>query len=73
MYTSLTMKKTRVKHDELMKILELLEINQKDLCIIKNIYFEQIALVEVEDQTTEDIEVKRGLRPVCVLPLFLSM
>lgn len=64
----------RVKHDKLMSILELVGLDDKDLRIIENIYFNQSAAVKIEDQLTEEIKIERGVRQGCVLsPLLFNV
>ena len=57
----------RVRHEEIITILEQLNIDGKDLRIIKNICWEQKAAVRVEEETSNFQNVKRGVRQGCVL------
>ena len=57
----------RVRHEEIIAILQQLNINGKDLRIIKNIYWEQKAAVRVEEETSKFQNIKRGVRQGCVL------
>ena len=43
----------KVKHEDLMKILERLEIDGKDLRIIKNLYWNQKVVVKIDDVLRE--------------------
>ena len=57
----------RVRHEEIITILQQLNIDGKDLRIIKNIYWEQKAAVRVEEETSNFQNIKRGVRQGCVL------
>ena len=57
----------RVRHAEIIDILEGLNIDGKDLRIIRNIYWEQTAAVRVDNQLSEYQPIKRGVRQGCVL------
>ena len=52
----------RVRHVEIITILQQLNIDGKDLRIIKNIYWEQKAAVRVEEETSNFQNIKRGVR-----------
>ena len=55
----------RVGHEEIITILQQLNIDGKDLRIIKNIYWEQKAAVRVEEETSNFQNIKRGVRQGC--------
>ncbi len=57
----------RVKHVDLMKMLEGLEIDGKDLRLIHNLYWNQEAAVRVVDKESETQSIKRGVRQGCVM------
>ena len=57
----------KVKHDELLKLLNQLHVDGKDLRIIKNMYWDQTAAVRVENDTSPFQKIKRGVRQGCVL------
>ena len=57
----------KVRHNELIKILEKLEINGKDLRIVRNLYWEQKAAVRVNGECSEFKPIKRGVRQGCVM------
>ena len=57
----------RVQHDNIINILENLHIDGKDLRIIKNMYWEQTAAIRIENEVSEFIKIKRGVRQGCVL------
>ncbi|GFO20695.1 endonuclease-reverse transcriptase [Plakobranchus ocellatus] len=57
----------RVKHWEMIKQLKQLHVDGKDLRIIKNIYWQQIAAVRIENEISPFQMIKRGVRQGCVL------
>ncbi|GFO07610.1 endonuclease-reverse transcriptase [Plakobranchus ocellatus] len=57
----------RVRHDEIITQLKQLNIDGKDLRIIKTMYWEQTAAMRVENKTSTFQDIKRGLRQGCVL------
>lgn len=57
----------RVKHGDLMKQLENIEIDGKDIRIIQNLYWEQKAAMRVDDEMSSFQKIKRGVRQGCVL------
>ena len=57
----------RVRHAHLITILEQVNINGKDLRLIKNLYWNQEASVKVENDESETQSIKRGVRQGCVL------
>ncbi|XP_072401119.1 uncharacterized protein [Diabrotica undecimpunctata] len=64
----------RIKHDKLMDILKATDLDNKDLRVIKNIYYNQLATIGVKDQLTEEVSIKRGVRQGCILsPLLFNV
>ena len=64
----------RIKHDDLMKMLEELKVDGKDLRLIKNLYWKQEAAVRVGNRETRMQEIKRGVRQGCVMsPDFFNL
>lgn len=57
----------KVRHDELFGILEDLDIDGKDLRIIRNLYWNQTAAVRVDRECSDYKEIKRGVRQGCVM------
>ena len=57
----------RVKHVDLIRMLEELNIDGKDLRLIKNLYWNQEASVKVGNDESETQYIKRGVRQGCVL------
>lgn len=49
-------------------------IDTRDTRIIINLYWNQKAVVRIENETTEEIEIKRGVRQGCILsPLLFNL
>ena len=57
----------RVRHKELFKILANIQIDDKDMRIIRTIYCEQLAAVRLPDGLTNWFSIKRGVRQGCVM------
>ncbi|GFO30487.1 endonuclease-reverse transcriptase [Plakobranchus ocellatus] len=57
----------RVRHDEIITQLKQLNIDGKDLRIIKTMYWEQTAAMRIENKTSTFQDIKRGVRQGCVL------
>jgi len=57
----------RVRHVKIIDILEGLNIDGKDLRVIRNIYWEQTAAVRVDNEISDYQHIKRGVRQGCVL------
>jgi len=57
----------KVRHEELFKILNQLNIDGKDLRILRNLYWEQQAAIRVDGECTKYTEIKRGVRQGCVM------
>ena len=57
----------RVRHTEMINILYEQGVNQSDINIIKNLYWEQTASIRIEDKLTNSIPIKRGVRQGCIL------
>ena len=56
----------KVKHEQLINMLDLLDIDGKDLRIVRNIYWEQTAAIKIDNEISPFIKVKRGARQGCV-------
>ena len=54
------------KHDELFKLLSTLDINGKDLRLIRNLYWEQTACMRVGNDKSAYTKIKKGVRQGCV-------
>src|SRR5215469_3350916 len=57
----------KVKHEDLTKMLERLEIDGKDLRIIKNLYWNQKVAVKIDDEESKWQCIERGVRQSCVM------
>ena len=57
----------KVRHKDLFNILNELELDGKDLRLMKNLYWNQKASVRVADEESELRDIKRGVRQGCVL------
>lgn len=55
----------KVQHDKMMQLLCEKNIDHKDIRIIANLYYKQKGAVRIEDKTTTEFEVKRGIRQGC--------
>uniref|UniRef100_A0A8D8V3E1 Craniofacial development protein 2 n=1 Tax=Cacopsylla melanoneura TaxID=428564 RepID=A0A8D8V3E1_9HEMI len=63
-----------VKHDKLINILKNKNIDNHDIRIISNLYWNQVAKVKVDDELSEDIQIMQGVRQGCVLsPLLFNV
>lgn len=56
-----------VKHKELMPILMELDIDGKDLRLIRNLYWDQKAAIRIGDEISNYVNIKNGVRQGCVL------
>ena len=64
----------RVFHSVLMEMLSGVNIDSKDRRIIQNLYWKQTASVLTSTGTSEEFEVKRGVRQGCVLsPILFNL
>ncbi|KAL1446308.1 hypothetical protein WDU94_012325 [Cyamophila willieti] len=64
----------RVQHEKMVEILKKTGIDERDLKIIINLYWEQRAKMRVDLETTEAIKIKRGVRQGCILsPLIFNI
>jgi hypothetical protein len=57
----------KVKHGNLFQILEKLDIDGKDLRLVRDLYWDQKAAMKVKDDTSEYINIKRDVRQGCIL------
>ena len=57
----------RVYHQKIMEFLNYTEIDKKDLRIIQNLYWEQKAVVRLQNGNSEAFNIERGVRQGCVL------
>ena len=57
----------RVYHQKIMEFQNYTEIDKKDLRIIQNLYWEQKAVVRLQNGNSEAFNIERGVRQGCVL------
>lgn len=57
----------KVRHNQLFDALKHLDLDGKDLRLIRNLYWEQTAAIKVEGEIGEFVEIQRGVRQGCVL------
>lgn len=64
----------KVRHEQLVEIIEHTGIDKHDLRIITNLYWAQKAMVKIEDRLTKETDIKRGVRQGCILsPLLFNV
>ena len=56
----------KVRHEDLVKLLQNIGADGKDIQIVRNLYWNQEAAVKVEDSNTQWISIRRGVRQGCV-------
>ena len=61
----------RVHHDEVIKALVKAGIDGKDIRIITELYWNQKAAIRVDQELSDQAEIKRGVRQGCVLSPYL--
>lgn len=57
----------RIRHDKLIEILKKIGLDSKDIRIIRDAYWNQKTKVKIDNEETEWIEIKRGVRQGCIL------
>ena len=57
----------RVRHEPLLEILQSLDIDGKDLRILRNLYWDQTAAVRIDDELSGWAKIQRGVRQGCVI------
>ena len=63
-----------VKHDKLIQMLQDINIDGKDLQLIKNMYWQQTAAIKVNNNISGYQKIEKGVRQGCVLsPEFFSL
>lgn len=56
-----------IQHQHLIQLLEELNVDGKDLRIIKNLYWAQAANIRVDGEVGEYVKIRRGVRQGCVM------
>ena len=63
-----------VQHDKLITILQEIGLDGRDIRLIANLYWNQTADIRINNQTSEEIPIMRGVRQGCVLsPLLFNL
>ena len=57
----------RVKHVKIIECMENLDMDGKDISLIRNRYWNQKAYMRTEDGLSPEFHIKRGVRQGCVL------
>jgi hypothetical protein len=57
----------KVKHNKMLEIMNRINIDGKDLRIIKNLYWEQTAAVRIDNEIGPFQQIKRGVRQGCII------
>ena len=55
----------KVKHVQLLDMLQDLDIDGKDIRLLRNLYWEQTAGIRIEDKISTYKQIKRGVRQGC--------
>lgn len=64
----------RIQHDKLIDILQGVGIDDRDIRIIKNLYWNQTAQIKIGNIKTDHIRIQRGVRQGCILsPLLFNL
>ena len=56
-----------IKHKRMIKLLQDINVDGKDLRVIKNLYWEQTAAIRYENELGQTVKIRRGVRQGCVL------
>ena len=56
-----------IKHEQLMKILHALNVDERDLRIIHKLYWEQTTAITYKNKLGDFVKIKRGVQQGCVL------
>lgn len=63
-----------IQHDKLIEILQTIGLDTKDIRIIKNLYWNQSAVLKINDVLAENLTIQRGVRQGCILsPLLFNL
>ena len=57
----------KVKHNEMICMLDQIGIDDKDFRIIQNLYYEQTAAFKINDKVGDFTSIQRGVKQGCVL------
>ena len=56
-----------VRHADMLEMLRRIGADSRDIRVIRNLYYEQKPAVRVENELTDTVDTKRGVRQGCVL------
>ena len=56
----------RVQHEKLFQVLQQLHLDGKDIQLVRNLYWNQEATIQLDGTLTEWMSITRGLRQGCV-------
>src|SRR5688572_29398703 len=56
----------KVRHEDFMEILQELDIDGKDIRVVRNLYWELTACMRVDGHFSDSTEIRRGVRQGCV-------
>jgi hypothetical protein len=56
-----------VKHDELFEVLEEVDLDGKDIRLLRNLYWKQKATIKIDGELSKWIIIKKGTRQGCVI------
>lgn len=63
-----------VQHQKMIDVLKNIGLDEKDLRIITNLYWNQSASVRLGEENTDEIRILRGVRQGCILsPLIFNL
>lgn len=63
-----------VRHEKLLSILNDLNLDNRDIRLIRNLYWNQKAKIKLEDQSSEEFDIIKGVRQGCILsPLLFNI
>ena len=64
----------KVQHQKLIQVLRTTDVDEKDIRCIQSLYWHQSAHITTNNLTTDDIEIRRGVRQGCILsPLLFNL
>ena len=56
-----------VKHQELLQCLKTTDIEENDIALIANLYWQQKTIVKINNDISEPLKIEKGVRQGCVL------
>ena len=56
-----------VNHEKLIECLKKVDIDENDIALLSNLYWEQLTKVRIDNTLTNPVKIKRGVRQGCVL------